>query len=365
MISLLDVQEAWQRHPRFKERALGGQRALDGFYYQLAVSLDRFFEAVLDGEEQGAKVAFEGLSDLSESRGDLTYLIQVKTTLRRESLLHALAEALAVDEFLVECFPELRERFRYRITTRRLRGNVPTEPARLTPADLALDSIAARRCEMLRKRCLPVKVDNAPEVRLAVRLWSDVTRPVTLIDSCMGRLLDMLPSGALPSDITKGLISLWEAARDEKKAPLYLLGAADLATTASPSEQHRIVHGVRPGIPDFRDGCFMERPARLEAALSIIIERWAVDSKERRPSIPVFWITGPSGAGKSVLLLQLSRELLADGQVEAVNFVESYAHALPRALDNVIGTSIPVIVVGDDLYSPDNRDPVIWRRSAS
>ena len=102
MRSLLDLQEAWQRHPRFGRRALGGRRALDGFRYQLAVSLDRFFDAVLHSGREGVEVAFEGLSDLSENRGELTYLTQVKATLTRKSLLGALNEALAVDEFLEE-----------------------------------------------------------------------------------------------------------------------------------------------------------------------------------------------------------------------------------------------------------------------
>jgi hypothetical protein len=70
--SLLDLQDAWQKDPRSKARALGGRYALDGFYYQFAVSLDRFFAAVLEGESRAAEIAFEGLSDLSESRDDFT-----------------------------------------------------------------------------------------------------------------------------------------------------------------------------------------------------------------------------------------------------------------------------------------------------
>jgi hypothetical protein len=55
------------------------------------------------------------------------------------------------------------------------------------------------------------------------------------------------------------------------------------------------------------------------------------------------------------------KELLASGDIEAVNFVESYSHVLPRALDNVSETSTPIVIAGDDLYSPDNRDPAVWR----
>ena len=137
-------------------------------------------------------------------------------------------------------------------------------------------SIRSRRNDgiLLKNRCLPVEVDCAPEVRLAIRLWNDVTRPLTLIDACMGRLLDMLPSGASPVDITKSLLALWEGARREKLAPFYLLGTADFET-ADKEENRRIVHGVRPSIADLRNGCFMERRPRITAALSIIRERWS------------------------------------------------------------------------------------------
>jgi hypothetical protein len=94
--SLLELQEAWQKHPKYKNRALGGRRALDGFHYQLAVSLDRFFAAVLKADDQAASLAFEGLSDLTERHDEITYLVQIKTTLTKESLFSALAEALAM-----------------------------------------------------------------------------------------------------------------------------------------------------------------------------------------------------------------------------------------------------------------------------
>ncbi|MGJ4966537.1 hypothetical protein, partial [Bradyrhizobium sp. HKCCYLRH3061] len=310
--------------------------------------------------EEAASVAFEGLSDLSEKHEDLVYLTQIKTTLRKESLQDAIEEALAVDEFLEQCCPSVRNSFRFRITARSLRGTVSSLPARLTASELKLDAASAKRWEHLRDRCLPVKVDGAPEVRLATRLWHDVTHPTTLIDTCMGRLLQMLPSGESPVQIATALLTLWNTARREKVAPLHLLGATDLKKDHGLVQGH-IVHGVRPSPADVRDGCFMDRPEKLKAALSMIHERWLADARGRNAVIPVFWITGPSGAGKSVLLLQIISELLADGQVEAVNFIESYAHALPRALDNASATSLSMLVAGDDLYSPENRDPAIWR----
>ena len=360
MVTMLDVQERWETHSKFKRRALGGRVALDGFHYQFAVSLTRFFAAVLSGEAKHTDFGFEGLSDLSEVRGDLVYLIQIKTTLKPESFRKALREAIAVDEFLEECFPALRQQFRFEITTRGLRGNVQTDPATLSATDVGLDTACAERWNSLRARCSPIVVDSAPELRLAIRLWKDnVTRPTALIDRCVGRLLAMVSARARPSEIGRTLMSLWEAERHEKSAPVHLLGAADLVSRST-SEHRRIVHSVRPGIQDLSEGCFMERAARLEVALSIVRDRWAANAKEPQRRIPVFWIRGPSGAGKSVLLLQLARELVSEGDVDAVNFVESYAGTVPRALDYASDTSTDTLIVGDDLYSPNNRDPAVW-----
>ena len=64
-INALILQQALRTHARFKDRALGGPRALDGFHYQLAVSLGRFFQSVLSGDDS-VEFAFEGLSDLSD-----------------------------------------------------------------------------------------------------------------------------------------------------------------------------------------------------------------------------------------------------------------------------------------------------------
>jgi hypothetical protein len=99
---LVGILDAWRSHPKFANRALGGVRALDGFFYQFAVSLDQFFEAVLKGDPSASQCAFEALSDFSAQKHDLTYLVQIKTTLSMSALRHALAEALAIDQFLAE-----------------------------------------------------------------------------------------------------------------------------------------------------------------------------------------------------------------------------------------------------------------------
>src|SRR5208282_1820782 len=105
----------------------------------------------------------------------------------------------------------------------------------------------------------------------------------------------MIPAGSGPIEITKALLSLWESSRRNDSAPLHLLDATDFLAKHLASDHQRIVHGVRPSIEDFRDGCFMERPAGLQSVLSSISQHWAERAIKRRPAIPVFWITGPSG----------------------------------------------------------------------
>jgi len=76
--------------------------------------------------------------------------------------------------------------------------------------------------------------------------------------------------------------------------------------------------------------------------------------------LPVLWISGASGAGKSVLALQLAQALLASGDIEAVSWLESYASLLPDALTHANTEKVPVLIQGDDLFAPENRDPVVW-----
>lgn len=352
------LNRVWQSDPQFKHRASGGLRALDGFHYQLAVSLEQFFKAVLEGQDDGAAVGFEVLSDLAKIQAGVIYLTQAKTTLTWDSLKSAVAEALAIDEFMEKTFPGLRSQVRFNITTRRIRGSVPRSPGKLTAADLGLVGAMAGRWDAVRGRCQDVEVTSPPKVRLAIRLWKHVARPLALIEQCVGHLVEALAAGAGPSRIQEDLLKLWEESRLGPTPQMHLFGVGEVTVSAEMGGR-RIVHGVRPTIDDLRDGCFMDRHSKLEDALRVWHTGTATDAFHDGV-VPVFWIEGPSGAGKSVLLLQFAQELLARGAVDAVNYVESYARALPSALEHARNTPVSVAVVGDDLYSPENRDPAIW-----
>lgn len=100
---LTKLLEAYLREQ--PHRALGGVRALSGFEYQLRSYLADFGQVLVEdgGLHQGGERfanALEALSDHTRTDGDLTVCVQVKRTLRADSLAAAAAEFAIVDAFL-------------------------------------------------------------------------------------------------------------------------------------------------------------------------------------------------------------------------------------------------------------------------
>jgi hypothetical protein len=337
--------------------------ALGGFLYQLYLSLDRFFAQVLECNRD-ARLSFEGLSDIAELKGDIVYLTQVKTTLDNRSLRSAVDEALAVEQFLTDCHPDCKDRVRFQLAARRVGPLASLNIGQLSAGDLGLESREAQLWATVRNKFLPVELRGAPKVDLAIRLWPHAQQCFTLTDTCLGRLFDLLGENRSSTEITEALLEVWDRARAHEGPPCHLLGAREFS---SPRELSitRVLHGVRPRPEDLRDGCFMGRPAFLEGALNIIREASIqIKTSLGQEPIPVFWIVGPSGAGKSVLLLQVMRDLIIQADVEVANYLGEFAHALPRALAYWSGASERALIVVDDLFAPENRDPQLWREVA-
>lgn len=167
MSSLLEVHDAWARHPLGKYRTRGGRRALGGFRYQLYLTLERFFDRTLAGDRK-AQFVFEGLSDVAEARAGLVYLTQVKSTLTREAAREAAEEALAVDAFAADAIPEARATLRYQLAVRRSPAGRAIAPAALDAGELGLDGAEVDRWQDLKQRFLPVTVHSHPEIDLAI-----------------------------------------------------------------------------------------------------------------------------------------------------------------------------------------------------
>jgi hypothetical protein len=361
MLSLEALFQEWANHPLGKNRAPGGRRSLGGFRYQLYLSLERFFDRVLEGDN-AVQFVFDGLSDLAEARSDLVYLTQAKSTLTPTTLKSAISEALDVERFLLERHPDLRESFRYQITARRFLGH-PKLPSDLSPEEAQVLPSEMQLWEQMKSRWLPTRIQGSPEIDLAIRLWPHAKNSFKLVHTCLGIVVDGLEVGSISSDISRKLLDLWDSVRSTNLSAIHLLGVEDFETSAEPS-QH-IAHGVRPALVDLRAGCFMERPIWVEQVLRTVRSAWEATLNDHAPSpLPVVWISGPSGAGKSVLLLQSAKELIFRGEAEAVHHLAEFADHLPDALRFCAEAGRKLLITLDDAFAPDNRDPAIWRRVA-
>ncbi len=362
MLDIQTLHESWALHPLGKNRARGGRVALGGFLFQLYLSLSRFLGRVLEGNRD-AQFSFEGLSDLAELKDEIVYLTQIKATLDTRSLRSAVDEALAVWQFLNEQHPELRDRIRFQLAVRSVRSSTPLDIGALGAEKLGLEGEDSRLWVTIREKFLPVQIRGNPKVDLAILLWPHTRRCFALVDALLGRLLALLGENRSSIEITEDLLEIWDSARAKEQPPGRLLGPGELAPVQTPSA--RIVHGVRPRPQDLREGCFMERPAVLKTAVSVVRETLIkLETSLGAPSVPIFWIVGPSGAGKSVLLLQLTRELVVQGDVVAANYIGELAHLLPRALNYWSNAIEHVLITVDDVYAPENREPELWQKVA-
>ncbi|HUP25527.1 MAG TPA: hypothetical protein VNB06_21625, partial [Thermoanaerobaculia bacterium] len=345
-ISIIDVERAWREHS--KGRALGGRRALAGFSYQIYLSLSRFFRSVADGSRAGA-FAFDGLSDLAEERQGLTYLTQVKSTLSLEALKSAATEALAVDRFLEDRWPTLRDAYRYGVVGRRRPRSLP-EIAEIPPADLGLRGAEAERWMRVRERFGPVSVQPDPFLDLAIFLFPRVGRTFSFLDSATGKLLALLGDDCPSDEIARSLLELLDASRVDEAPPGEILGPHSWNATVL--DGPLVLVGERPTVEDVAAGRFMERPRRVHAILQQIHD---ILLEPRSGLTTVLWLEGTSGAGKSVLLLQVLRELtFQDGSV--VHWLQHFPHRLAEAFGYWQGQSSRSFIGVDDLFAPDHRN---------
>ncbi len=357
-VSLFEVEAAWKEHPLGRHRAVGGRRALDGFHYQLALSLQRFFAALEQGQGP-IETAFEGLGDLAQRHADTTYLVQVKTTLRRSSLRSAVDEMLAIDRFLEERFEPLRPRVRFAVWCRRL--ETQAQLAQLTAEELGLDAEAAERWRRLAARVAPVEVRPDPFLSLVVRHFDRLDNAFLTFEALLTRLLRLLARGTESPQIAEALLELWSQQRKAKKPPPGRLLTALHFLPAEPQREPTTV-GNRPFLEDLPRGQFMPRPHRLAEVMTLIQGLWKETSPPpARRRLPVVWIDGAPGVGKSVLLLQVVEQLVVEYE-GLVHALAPSADCLATALELWKKEPRPVILAVDDLYAPDQRQPEAWQR---
>lgn len=355
--SLVDLEQAWANHPLGRHRAVGGRRALDGFRYQLALSLERFFDRLDSGQVPGDS-AFEGLSDLAHRDDDLTYLVQMKTTLRRSSWRHAVDEMLAIDAFLEGEYPALRPAVRFAVWCRRLEST--GDLTALTAEELGLDDGLAERWRQLAPRVGPIEVRADPFLSLVVRYFGRLDNAFLTFEAMLGRLLRQLSEGLDSGQINTSLLDLWSHHRETReKPPGRLLAPQDFQQ--EDEEDDLVLVGDRPFLEDLRRGCFMPRRRRLDEVLEAI-DRLLPEttSSQRRRRLPVVWIDGAPGMGKSVLLLQTLEELV-NGRQLTVHRLSPSPRSLARALELWHRDDQPVIIAIDDIFAPTQRRREDWQ----
>lgn len=361
-LSLADLEHAWSQDPQGRHRASGGRRALDGFRYQLALSLEQFFQRLERGEAL-VETAFEGLGDLAQRDGDVVYLMQVKTTLHRSSLRHAVDEMLAVDAFLERSFPEMRPQVRFHVWCRRRK--TPAEPRDLDAQALGLDGERAQRWRQVAPRVEPVEVRLDPFLSLVVRYFDRTANAFLTFEALLGRLLRRIADGDDSRRIAESLLELWSEHREPKSQPPgRLLASHDFQPSGL--DEDSILVGDRPFLQDLRRGCFMARPARCRDILEAIDEL-TLDgtpggrrgARERR--LPVVWIEGAPGVGKSVLMLQVLEELVM-GRHAVVHRLSPSIEQLAEALHFWNRDPQPAVIAVDDLFAPNQRRAEAWQR---
>ncbi|MGH8607980.1 MAG: hypothetical protein ACREX9_11325, partial [Gammaproteobacteria bacterium] len=353
MTSLLALENAWFKFS--PHRAEGGRRALAGFNYQLAVSLRTYLDAVVDGDAS-ATVAFDGLSDLAQLRGDLIYVTQIKRTLSRKSQKSAVAEFLEIDRFLEQDHRSVRDRVHFRIICSRA---APRSYEEWDPTALSLDSDEAQRWQQIRDngRFVGCTVEGDPRLELAIRLWKTVRCPYTFVNAGIAKLQHLLGKNRSSEEIAEALLQDLDHAKLNNTTVGTLLGPRDFERAGSLSE--RILIGQRPRLEDLREGCFMERPGRVRPVLDMLDRAIPLDSSLRDAGrkVPVVWISGGSGAGKSALLLQSLQEIVREIDLPVI-YLKHFFQELPGAIQSA--GSGPALIAADDLYAPDQRDPSFW-----
>src|SRR5581483_4655034 len=202
----------------------------------------------------------------------------------------------------------------------------------------------------------PPRLEPDPWWRVIAAAWPVLDEPFAFareaLDICLRRGLD--PSGA---ERTRDEVA--EAfARRRRDAGLMgmCLRPEDVAADAHQSRE--TVLGQRPTLAHLRDGRFMERPERVDAALAELDRHVAERDLRQEPYIHALWIEGRSGNGKSVLLLKAMRRLVEERAAPVIWLDDASEQLLPllqtwaRLPEGSMGLCYVFV---DDFYSPNKR----------
>ncbi|MCB9383617.1 MAG: hypothetical protein H6509_03310 [Bryobacterales bacterium] len=348
------LTETWRQ--KYPKRAFGGTWALAGYSFQAAHFLFGFYQKLIREEDLPT---IEELSDIVCPSGDLIHVVQVKRTLTRAALRHALEEFRDILQLLKEAPNETAlDAIRFQVASKVTDSNVVWP----WPEGVALDDeLRAILPEIEARAAAPFLVEQADPIdEMWALLWLQGVRdPQSVIRQGAGRLIDGFGRSERAPEIHRDLISYYEQAprRSAGARPGRLIAPADVTPSASAETSRRIVVSGDFGFKDLREGCFRDRPKLFEA-LWRAFDAWRRSLEERleEREIPIFWIDGRSGDGKSVLL----RQLVAHAVLQVADrrpIAEVARKQLPEALLQCQTLSErQIMLMVDDPYAVTDRE---------
>ena len=356
-----DLLEEYQK--AHEKRALGGMRALSGFHYQLWVYLAEVCETLARGDLNAADVLIpEALSDITREQGDGLVCVQVKRTLRSDSLREAVREFLVIDEFLQTRDPDLAARGKISGPTVReaeLRPEDSSKPLTFPDHREHEEKWNARLLALRTEgRLRPIVTEPDPQWRAVVAAFSGLDRPFDFLRAAVEALFRLL-ADLRPEDARNEVLRLWS----EHRRDLTMVKALGPQYFSPTEPTTRVLVGERPSLRYLRESAFMGRPRLLES-LRLALRR-ATDAQPATQDnrIPLFWITGPSGSGKSILLLELMQALVCEEGAPVV-WLDDQSEKLLPLLEEWVGRASRVVapqdslVFVDDFYAPGQQTGV-------
>ena len=330
------LRAMWQAaHPRG-----GAVAALAGFDFQLAAALVeviRRFDPVKferGDDRYHANVFMEALSDTAVHDNGLVIITQAKRSLHSGALKDALDDLWSIDQFVRARMPELVDRLRYSIVTRRIVLK-DWEAAR---ERWAPDGQANSKHASAFSQSISCKVTADPWLEAAALLTTTfkVEGPFGKVSNFIGELvgsaeLDGSLDGAI-ARITTSLFGSLDAAT-RRTVEIHPWRSTD-KPPATVNPESDIGQAVRIGenltIGDLRAGRLADRAVYKE--IHAECEAWLARLSATSNKIPIFWVEGRSGTGKSAALLHLLAKLHDENPSRALLWLGPHSEAVARAV---------------------------------
>ncbi|MFP5977212.1 S1 RNA-binding domain-containing protein [Enterobacter mori] len=339
-----------------KRRALGGIYALAGFDYQLRFYLADFIESIVNQSTNlntAGHVFLEALSDVVKKNENSDLIcIQVKRTLTATSLKDAAFEVVAIDRFLDNHYPSIRNQVKFNLIAAQGSAeiqwsDIPETHETRTTIDKLIN----------KNRLLPIRIEPDPWWRAITLTWPHLKDPYGFLRFALDKAISRQPIAADAQRIRDDICDRFKRDQLAKMLPGQLLTREDFQFKENPSRYLDV--GREITLARFRDRQYIGLNKRLNTLYTNIFEYKDTFQRKLRSNVPVFWLSGRSGAGKSVLLVQTLERLVLEGW--RVLWLKGNAELLEPALlaiKEAHEQDRPDFIAVDDLYDHDARNRI-------